>query len=68
VRVSSSDDSQARFDPVPKCPVCKTVWRHVAGSHQPPPMFHPAHIFGPCRVSIDGVLCGCPGRRLDRAN
>jgi hypothetical protein len=30
------------------CPMCRTET-----------MFHPAHRWGPCQVTVDGVVCDC---------
>jgi hypothetical protein len=48
-----------RHDDNPRCPFCKSEAQIFEGPYQPGAMFHPAHPYGPCQVTEEGVPCGC---------
>ena len=49
-----------RRDQNPLCPACKNGGpARGPGCHQPPPISHAAHPYGPCGVLVDGRRCGC---------
>jgi hypothetical protein len=43
----------------PRCPACKSEPPFTGEGYWPGAMFHPAHPFGPCWVTEEGIPCGC---------
>jgi hypothetical protein len=43
----------------PRCAMYKTEPPFTGGGRRPGAMFHPAHHFGPCDVTDEGIPCGC---------
>jgi len=48
-----------RRDSNPRCLFCKSESPIIEGTYRPGAMFHPAHPYGACQVTEDGILCGC---------
>jgi hypothetical protein len=48
-----------RRDSNPRCAFCKSESPITEGTYRPGAMFHPAHPYGPCQVTKEGVPCGC---------
>jgi hypothetical protein len=53
-----------RHDPLPRCPSCKSESPIIEGTYRPGAMWHPAHPYGPCQVTDEGVPCGCSAGAL----